>query len=370
MPDAAVSAGWALGAAALLGLLVVLAAVLDGFLTARVVGAGPSGWTRPLGELARLMRQRGRTTVVADTLLWRIGSAGLLVMALMIVTVVPLGEWTLFDLDVGVVWFNAMDVLAWAFVWLTGWGANSAHSLVGGYRFLAHGLAYELPLMFALVAPAVAAGEPEHRRRSRPRRRTCGSWCGCPSRSSSIAAGSWRSRCGGRSHRRSAPTSPAGCSRSSPAWTGCCFWAAGTPCSPPGRRSPCRCSSAAVRARCCPAGCGAGQDGRVAGVLVWLRGGCPRCARTGSSRPAGWCCCPPCWCSLRRRCRRGAGGMTRDHRDRRSGCWLSSPCSPVPPVFRVDSMARATLRAGGVVHRRRHAAAAAAGWTTSVSSSS
>jgi NADH-quinone oxidoreductase subunit H len=77
------------------------------------------------------------------------------------VTVVPLGEWTLFDLDVGVVWFNAMDVMVWALVWLTGWGANSAHSLVGGYRFLAHGLGYELPLMFALVAPAIAAGSLE-----------------------------------------------------------------------------------------------------------------------------------------------------------------------------------------------------------------
>ncbi len=107
--------------------------------------------------MARLMRQRRRTTVAADNLLWRVGGAGLLLMALMIITVVPLGWWTLFDLDVGVIWFNAMDVLAWAFVWLTGWGANSAHSLVGGYRFLAHGLAYELPLMFALVAPAVGA---------------------------------------------------------------------------------------------------------------------------------------------------------------------------------------------------------------------
>ncbi|EUA44235.1 NADH dehydrogenase family protein [Mycobacterium xenopi 3993] len=36
-------------------------------------------------------------------------------------------------------------------------GPNSAHSLVGGYRFLAHALGYELPLMFALVAPAIAA---------------------------------------------------------------------------------------------------------------------------------------------------------------------------------------------------------------------
>ncbi|WP_328418577.1 NADH-quinone oxidoreductase subunit H [Micromonospora sp. NBC_00389] len=160
MPDSTVTtvpAGWAFAAAAILGLLVAFAAVLDGLFSARTAGAGPSGMTRPLGETARLVRQRRRTTVAADTLLWRIGSSGLLFMALMIVTVVPLGQWTLFDLDVGVVWFNAMDVLAWAFVWLTGWGANSTHSLIGGYRFLAHGLAYELPLMFALVAPAVAA---------------------------------------------------------------------------------------------------------------------------------------------------------------------------------------------------------------------
>lgn len=149
---------WALAAAGLLGLLTLGAAVLDGVLSARAAGTHVrTGLTRPIGEIARLMRQRRRVTVAADTLLWRIGGAGLLVMALMIITVVPLGKWTLFDLDVGVVWFNAMDVLAWAFVWLTGWGANSAHSLVGGYRFLAHGLAYELPLMFALVAPAVAA---------------------------------------------------------------------------------------------------------------------------------------------------------------------------------------------------------------------
>ena len=46
----------------------------------------------------------------------------------------------------------------WAFVWLLGWGPNAAHSLVGGYRFLAQALGYELPLMFALIAPAVAAG--------------------------------------------------------------------------------------------------------------------------------------------------------------------------------------------------------------------
>lgn len=152
-----VAPAWAIVALLILGLLAVAAAMLEGALTARADGA-PGGVIRPFGQAARLMRQRRRTTVKADALLWRTGSAGLLVVAALMVTVVPLGKWTLFDLDVGVVWFNAMDVMVWALVWLTGWGANSAHSLVGGYRFLAQGLGYELPLMFALVCPAVAAG--------------------------------------------------------------------------------------------------------------------------------------------------------------------------------------------------------------------
>ena len=159
-PVGTVAPTWALAAVVILGALVVLAAALDGALTARSDGAAAGaggGVARPFGEAARLMRQRRRTTVEADSLLWRAGGAGLVVTAASMLAVVPLGDWTIFDPGVGVMWFNAMDVMVWALVWLTGWGANSAHSLIGGYRFLAHGLGYELPLMFALVAPAIAA---------------------------------------------------------------------------------------------------------------------------------------------------------------------------------------------------------------------
>ena len=156
-PTVTVGAGWAVAAAVLLGLLAFFAAVVDGALTARETGGSVGAVRRPVLEVARLMRQRRRTTVAPDALLWRVGTAGLGVTALLMVAVVPLGRWTIADIDVGVVWFNAMDVVVWALVWLAGWGANSAHSLVGGYRFLAQALAYELPLMFALVAPAIAA---------------------------------------------------------------------------------------------------------------------------------------------------------------------------------------------------------------------
>ncbi|APX31836.1 NADH dehydrogenase [Brachybacterium sp. P6-10-X1] len=158
MPEGVVTvpAGWAVLAGIILCGLAVFAVALEAVLSARALGAG-SGWIAPLSETARLLRQRRRTTVAADSLLWRVGGTGMFVGAFLMVAVIPLGRWTVADLDVGVVWFNVVDVMVWAAVWLVGWGANSRYGLVGGYRFLAHGLAYELPLMFALVAPAIAA---------------------------------------------------------------------------------------------------------------------------------------------------------------------------------------------------------------------
>lgn len=155
---AQVGPGWALVAALLLASLATWAACVDGSLLARSSGRAGGGVGLPAWETARLLRQRRRTLLAADVPLWRVGGAGLVVVAMLMVAVIPLGRWTLADLAVGVVWFNAMDVMVWALVWLAGWGPNSVYSLIGGYRFLAQALAYELPLMFALTAPAVAAG--------------------------------------------------------------------------------------------------------------------------------------------------------------------------------------------------------------------
>lgn len=111
----------------------------------------------PFRETARLLVQQRRVTVAADTVLWRLGVVTIPVAALMAALVLPLGFRSVGDLRVGVVWFNAMEVLAWAAVWLAGWGTNSAFGLVGGYRFVAQGLAYELPHMFALITAALGA---------------------------------------------------------------------------------------------------------------------------------------------------------------------------------------------------------------------
>jgi NADH-quinone oxidoreductase subunit H len=112
----------------------------------------------PLRETARLLVQQRRTTVAPDWLLTRIGVISLPVAALLAGVVVPLGTRAVVDMPVGVVWFNAMEVIAWGSLWLTAWGVNSAYALVGGYRFIAQGLAYELPHMFALITAGLGAG--------------------------------------------------------------------------------------------------------------------------------------------------------------------------------------------------------------------
>ncbi len=124
------------------------------------VGAGRSATaalTDPFLEASRLLRQRRRTTLSADRVLWRSAGWSLLPAAVLLGALVPWGEEALVPTSLGVVWANTLDVVVWALVWLLGWGANSVAGLVGGYRFLALALAYELPLMFALVAPAMAA---------------------------------------------------------------------------------------------------------------------------------------------------------------------------------------------------------------------
>lgn len=135
------------------GALALCAAVFDAVLAVPGGGAG-----EPLRRVARLLLQQRRRTRRADTLLVRTGVCGLLAVAMLAGTVLPLGERPVADMAVGVVWFNAMEVGAWGALWLVGWGVNSVYPLVGGYRFVAQGLAYELPHMFALITVALGAG--------------------------------------------------------------------------------------------------------------------------------------------------------------------------------------------------------------------
>lgn len=143
---------------ALLGLAAVAATASAAF-GAAAAGrrVGPAELGTPFRETARLLAVRRRTTLHPDAMLWRLGGGAILVTAVLALAVVPLGERAAVESSAGVVWFNAAETLLWAALWLTGWGANSVHGLVGGYRFVALAVAYELPFMLALITAAIPA---------------------------------------------------------------------------------------------------------------------------------------------------------------------------------------------------------------------
>lgn len=121
-------------------------------------GGDPAALLEPLRSSVRFLAEQRRATRAPDSLLWRLGIAAVPVLAVLSLAVVPIGGRTLWSTSADLVWFNAMEALLWAAVWLVGWGPNAVHALTGGYRFLAQGLAYELPLMFSLIAVGVGAG--------------------------------------------------------------------------------------------------------------------------------------------------------------------------------------------------------------------
>ena len=134
------------------------AAATDAALAARAAGRpARSALAAPFAGTARLLVAQRRATLAPDVLLWRLGLVTVPAAGMLAALVIPFGSVTASRMSVGVVWFNAMEVLTWAGLWMAGWGANSALSLIAGYRFVAQGLAYELPLMFALISVAAGA---------------------------------------------------------------------------------------------------------------------------------------------------------------------------------------------------------------------
>ncbi len=112
----------------------------------------------PIREGCLLLNQRLTCTERPDLLLWAIAPATYAAAAACALTVVPLADSTsIADVHTGIVLFGAAEALAIVALFMHGWAPNSHLALIGGYRFVALGLSYELLSMFVLIAAALPA---------------------------------------------------------------------------------------------------------------------------------------------------------------------------------------------------------------------
>lgn len=140
---------------------VYLVAVLDHAAARLVAGDRPllrPAFALPVRRAARRLLQARTTTERPDRPAWALGAAGLGAMAAVALTVVPLASTAaVADVDDGIVLFGAAMALVMVAVFLHGWSPNSTLPLVGGYRFVAQALSYEMPLALVLIAVALPA---------------------------------------------------------------------------------------------------------------------------------------------------------------------------------------------------------------------
>lgn len=112
----------------------------------------------PARRAALLLLQSPTSTERSDGPAWALSAALLGAMAAVVLVVVPLSSTAAAaDVGDGIVLFGAAMALVMVAVYLHGWAPNSAMPLIGGYRFVAQALSYEMPLALVLIGVALPA---------------------------------------------------------------------------------------------------------------------------------------------------------------------------------------------------------------------
>ena len=129
-------------------------------LVQRAVAGEAIGWRGAAGEpmyrAALLLMQARTCTERPDVALWALAPAllgGLAAAGMLVVPLAPVAR----DIDAGIVLFGAAVALVMVAVYLHGWAPNAVFPLIGGYRFVAQALSYEMPLVLVLIAAALPA---------------------------------------------------------------------------------------------------------------------------------------------------------------------------------------------------------------------
>lgn len=121
--------------------------------------AGPFGSMQLLAEVGKWFQKEDIMPAKADK--WVFAAAPLVVImsTLLLVVVVPFGPDAYFvDLDTGVYYAMAVSSVSVIGILMAAWSSASKYSLMGGLRAAGQLIAYELPMVLAVVGVVIQAG--------------------------------------------------------------------------------------------------------------------------------------------------------------------------------------------------------------------
>lgn len=120
---------------------------------------GRWGWAQPIADGLKFVQKEDLVPTDADAPVFKTAPYVVIMATIAIFVVIPLGpDLVARDLDLGAFYLLAISSIGTLGVLMAGWSSANKYSLMGGLRAAAQLIAYELPLLLAVLAVVVQAG--------------------------------------------------------------------------------------------------------------------------------------------------------------------------------------------------------------------
>lgn len=121
--------------------------------------AGPYGSMQLFAEVGKWLQKEDIVPDRADRLIFKMAPIIVLVSTFLLVVVVPFGPDAYFtDFETGVFYALAVSSISVLGILIAGWSSANKYSLLGGLRAAGQLIAYELPMVLAVMGVVIQAG--------------------------------------------------------------------------------------------------------------------------------------------------------------------------------------------------------------------
>jgi NADH-quinone oxidoreductase subunit H len=121
--------------------------------------AGPYGSLQLVAEVGKWLQKEDIIPARADKFLFKIAPVIVLVSTFLLIVVIPFGPDALFtDFEVGIYYALAVSSVSVLGILIAGWASANKYSLLGGLRAAGQLIAYELPMVLAVIGVVIQAG--------------------------------------------------------------------------------------------------------------------------------------------------------------------------------------------------------------------
>jgi NADH-quinone oxidoreductase subunit H len=121
--------------------------------------AGPLGVFQGLADAVKMLTKEDVTPANADRIVFNLAPALAVIAAVLVFAVLPVAPGFIgADLQVGILYAIAVGALGEVAALMAGWSSNNKYALIGAFRVVAQLIAYEIPIVLAVLVVVLAAG--------------------------------------------------------------------------------------------------------------------------------------------------------------------------------------------------------------------